>query len=71
MKGGGDKKPVGGGLSLLNCEAFLRVRKIVLASSASKLYLDGSLAVSGGEKRARTNQGDRVRLGSGVSNLRG
>lgn len=69
---GEDKKPAGGGLSfLLNCEAFPRVRKIVLASSASKLYLDGSLAVSGGERRARTNQDDRLRLGSGVSNLRG
>lgn len=42
---------VEGGLSfLLNCEASPRVRKIVLASSASKLYLDGSLAVSGGER---------------------
>lgn len=69
---GGDKKPVGGELSfLLNCEAFPRVRKIVLASSQSKLYLDGSLAVSGGETQARTNEGVRLRLGSGVSNLRG
>lgn len=48
---GGDKKPVGGGLSfLLNCEASPRVRKIVLASSASKLYLGGSLALSGGKR---------------------
>ena len=55
---------------LLNCEAFPRVHKIVLAFSASKLYLDGSLAVSGGEWEARTNQDDRLRPGSGVSNLR-